>query len=154
MAPGWLVVLKVLPVTFANTPTALERFRREARAAGKLRHEHVVRLLAFGRADGIQFIAMDFVAGQSIHSLLANAPAAEIKLSIPNVLRWGIELSGALQAAHDQGIVHRDVKPGKVVIDAKDRALLLDFGLAKERDSVGVKSYEQERRLVPIPTQE
>ncbi len=128
---GRLVALKVLPAASALSPTAIERFRREARAAARLRHPNIVRLLEVGESEGIRFIAMDFVPGKSLAAKIASAKAHGRHLDVASILRWGVEVCDALEAAHAEGIAHRDVKPGNIMIDSEGRALLLDFGLAK-----------------------
>ncbi|HGY91591.1 MAG TPA: hypothetical protein ENK43_10515 [Planctomycetes bacterium] len=128
---GRLVALKILPAGSSLSPTAIERFRREARAAARLRHPNIVRLLEVGEADGIRFIAMDFVPGKSLAAKIASARAHERQLNAASILQWGADVCDALEAAHAEGIAHRDVKPGNIMIDRDGRALLLDFGLAK-----------------------
>ncbi len=105
-----------------------ERFRREARAVARLRHEHIVQAHAIEEQAGLSFMAMDFVPGVSLE-LLARRGA----LSVEQTLRVGSKIARALHCAHESGIVHRDVKPGNIVIDRAGEPFLVDFGIAKNR---------------------
>ncbi len=126
---GRLVALKVLGALQSASSTSIERFRREARAVARLQHPGIVRLLEYGEADGVCYIAMDYVPGRSLRDLLREKEGDPIPLR--SIMKWGVQLSEALGEAHEQGIVHRDVKPANIMIDARGRARLLDFGLAK-----------------------
>jgi predicted Ser/Thr protein kinase len=126
---GRLVALKVIRPELAASPTAVTRFSREARSLARLRHRHVVSVLDAGDADGVLWFAMELVPGRSLASLLAESPEP---LDIARVVRWGRDVARALQAAHTEGLVHRDVKPGNVRIASDDRALLIDFGLVRD----------------------
>jgi Tol biopolymer transport system component len=119
------VALKVLPAALAGDPDRRERFEREARAASALNHPHICALYDIGHADGIDYLVMELVDGESLADRLARGP-----LSIDQALRLGIEIADALSRAHKQGIVHRDLKPANVML-TKQGAKLLDFGLAR-----------------------
>jgi len=126
------VALKVLPEALADDPERLARFRREARAVAALNHPHIVTVHSVEEADGIHFITMELVEGQSLAQLI---PAGGLPMS--RVLPVGIALADALAAAHEQGIVHRDLKPANVMITNDGRVKVLDFGLAKEMRPAG-----------------
>jgi Tol biopolymer transport system component len=121
------VAVKVLPSPLASDPAHRARFEREARAISKLNHPHICTLHDVGAQDGIEYLVMELVEGETLGHRLRNGP-----LRIEEVLRLGAQMAEALWAAHRQGIVHRDLKPGNVMV-AKSGVKLLDFGLAKLR---------------------
>jgi eukaryotic-like serine/threonine-protein kinase len=119
------VALKVLPPHLAADPDLRQRFEREARAASSLNHPHICALFDVGRQEGIDFLVMEYLEGETLADRLSRGP-----LPTEQVLRYGIEIADALDKAHRQGIVHRDLKPGNVML-TKAGTKLLDFGLAK-----------------------
>ncbi|MHC4953327.1 MAG: protein kinase domain-containing protein [Planctomycetota bacterium] len=124
-ALGRLVALKLLRPQLSMSRSALERFRREAKIIARLSHPNVVKVHELGEEDGTQFLAMELVPGRSLQSLLIRG-----RPSLERTLAWVEQCARALQAAHDEGIVHRDVKPGNILVTPDDRAILLDFGMA------------------------
>jgi serine/threonine protein kinase/Tol biopolymer transport system component len=123
---GRKIALKFLSRDFARDPIAVERFRREARAASALNHPGICTIHEISEHDGQPFIAMEHLEGQSLRDLLR-----ERRISLDELLAAAIDVAEALDAAHRVGVVHRDVKPGNVFVLARHRAKLLDFGLAK-----------------------
>jgi eukaryotic-like serine/threonine-protein kinase len=119
------VAIKVLPQHLADTPEARQRFEREARAVSALNHPHICTLHDVGSQDGTEYLVMEYLEGETLAARLEKGP-----LPLEQVLKLGVEISDALDKAHRQGVIHRDLKPGNIML-TKSGAKLLDFGLAK-----------------------
>src|SRR4030095_6740023 len=124
--------IKVLTTQFACDAEALERFRREARLASSLNHPHICTIHDFGEEAGHFYIVMELLEGQTLRSLMHSGP-----LEMDRALELAIQVADALDAAHDRGVLHRDVKPANIFVNSRGHAKVLDFGLAKITAAAG-----------------
>src|SRR3954463_16061556 len=119
------VAIKVLSSSLVATPDLKARFEREARAISALQHPHICTLHDIGSHDGMDFLVMEFLEGETLADRIKRS-----RIPFDQLLRIGMEIADALDRAHRQGIVHRDLKPGNIML-TQSGAKLLDFGLAK-----------------------
>jgi eukaryotic-like serine/threonine-protein kinase len=138
------VAVKVLPSHLSSSAESRQRFEREAKTISQLSHPHICALYDVGNQDGVEFLVMEYLEGETLSDRLLKGP-----LEFDQVLRFGVEIADALDKAHRQGIVHRDLKPGNVMI-TKSGVKLLDFGLAKAVAPAGKSSGAA---LTALPTQ-
>jgi len=120
------VALKILPRYFASDPQFVGRFEQEAKVLARLLHPHILPVHDYGEADGYTYIAMPFVESGTLADLLDEKP-----LPLVQIRRIVTQVGDALDYAHSQGVIHRDVKPSNVLVDQRGNCLLTDFGIAK-----------------------
>src|SRR5213080_5014078 len=125
------VAIKILPSHLSENPILRQRFEREAKAISSLNHQHICVLYDIGNQDGIQFLVMECVEGETLAKRLEKGP-----LPLEQMLKYGTQITDALDKAHRTGVVHRDLKPGNVML-TKSGAKLMDFGLARATGMTG-----------------
>ena len=150
------IAIKILPAQFSSDPVRKQRFEREAKAISNLNHPHICVLHDIGSQDGIDYLVMECVEGETLAKRLEKGP-----LPLEQVLKFGAQIAEALDKAHRAGIVHRDLKPGNIMLTSIG-AKLLDFGLAKPAAPITLATMtatkveslvtEQERLSVRIST--
>jgi len=119
------VAIKILPSQFSADAVRKQRFEREAKTISQLNHPHICTLYDVGSQDGIEYLVMECVEGETLAKRLEKGP-----LPLEQVLKYGAQIADALDTAHRHGVIHRDLKPANIIV-AKAGAKLLDFGLAK-----------------------
>jgi len=128
---GREVAIKILPVEVRSDEEKLRRFVREAKAASTLKHPNTASIFELGQADGVDFIVMELVDGETLDAMIKKSVSDATKIA-----ELGIQIAGALEEAHSAGIVHRDIKPSNIMVNSRGQAKILDFGLAKIADPV------------------
>lgn len=129
---GRYVAIKILSEETIENERARRRFLQEARSASALNHSNIVTIHSIDETDGLAFIVMEYVEGQSLKSMIEQG-----SLEMSRLLDVGVQMADALTAAHSEGIIHRDIKPSNILITPRDQAKVLDFGLAKMIHPVG-----------------
>ena len=129
-----IVALKLIRPELARNPQILKRFKQELILARQVTHKNVIRIFDLGQSDGIKFITMDFVEGQDLRQLLLEKG----KLAPEQAARIMLQICRALEAAHTEGVIHRDLKPQNVMLDASGRVYVMDFGIARSADLPGM----------------
>src|SRR5580698_1962747 len=140
-----MVAVKILPSHLSDNVEAKQRFDREARAISSLNHPNICTLHDVGHQDGVDFLVMEFLEGETLADRLRKGP-----LPTELVLKYGIEICEGLERAHKNGVVHRDLKPGNVML-TKTGAKLMDFGLAKATPGASLASSSLTMTIAELP---
>lgn len=127
-----VAAIKVIDPGVANDPEYTRRFKREAQAVAKLNHPNIVNIFQFGTALGIYYMAMAFIDGVDVEWLLNDYRRENRFMSYDSVFKIVAQIASALDYAHGQGVIHRDVKPGNIIVSKQGRAFLTDFGLVRD----------------------
>src|SRR5688572_8165454 len=143
---GREVAIKVLPAAFAADPDRRARIEREARTISSLNHPHICTLYDVGREGDLEYLVLELIEGRTLadHVVPGGLPLAQ-------VLQFAIPLADALVAAHEHGVIHRDLKPGNVMVTRDGRVKVLDFGLAKIVEDPAPGASEQARTVAAEP---
>ena len=142
---GRTVVIKVLPPELTAKPANLKRFLREAQLCSQLDHPNICTIFDFGEADGMHYIAMQYVEGKTVRQLVNGKP-----LDLASALSIAIQVCDGLASAHARGIIHRDIKAGNVIVTPAGQAKILDFGLAKLVEDEEIKSKTEQMDLTEV----
>jgi len=129
------VAIKVMAPSLMVDPRMVDRFRQEARSTARLSHPHIITIHEIDEKEGLHYFVMSFVEGPTLDQVMKEATEP---LPVSQVRRWLLQIAGALQHAHRAGVVHRDVKPGNVLVDPEGNAVVTDFGIAKVADEPGL----------------
>jgi serine/threonine protein kinase len=138
------VAIKVLPSNIAGSPELKERFEREAKAISSLNHAHICTLYDIGNENGVDFLVMEFLEGETLSERLSRGP-----IPYEEMLQISIQIASGLDAAHNQGLIHRDLKPGNIMLTSEG-AKLLDFGLAKLQLNQADKNISAITQTTPL----
>src|SRR5260370_116611 len=146
---GRTVVVKVLPPELTVREANLKRFEREAQLASALDHPNICTIFDLDEAEGVHFIAMQYVEGRNVRQLVNGRP-----LELESALRIAIQVADALTSAHARGIIHRDIKSGNVMVTDSGQVKILDFGLAKlldESETPAARVHQTELTEIGVP---
>ena len=140
-----VVAVKILPATLSSDPDRLQRFQHEARILSTLNHPNVLAIYDVGEQDGVRYLVSEFLDGQTLREKLAAGP-----LSRWRIVEYALEIAKGLAAAHEKGVVHRDLKPDNIFVTGDDRVKVLDFGLAKQ---AAAGPFDEAATMTgPVPT--
>jgi len=126
------VAIKALPVELASDPARLERFEREAKTLAQLSHPNIAGIHGIEEHEGARYLVLEYVEGQTLADLLDRGP-----LPVEDAIEYAVQIAAGVEAAHEAGVIHRDLKPGNIIITPEGQAKVLDFGLARTEEAQG-----------------
>ena len=142
------VAIKALPEELASNPARLERFEREAKTLAQLNHPNLAGIHGVEEQDGAKYLVLEYVEGETLAAMLDRGP-----LPVDEAIELAVQIAAGVEAAHEAGVIHRDLKPGNIIVTPEGKAKVLDFGLARTDEPQGSSSggLDSPTMTTPLP---